>query len=824
MKLYEVFQDSGFHTTIMTTFCVEFDAFESIALSRLRGAECRNVMLVCDADMLGLALAEEASPPKFAGTNYLVAKARADGVFHPKVIVQIGKNRGRLIVASANATASGLAGNLELAAAIECSAQESPARGLVLAGWRYALQFLDPRQKAVEDKLRWARDRSAWLSERADPDAVVELADGTKAGFLASNGAAGLSARFADLVGAQRTVDRLTVLSPYWDDNLAALHNLRTMLRPKKTVLMIDAEQRAFPAEALPRKAPIQVSDLRSFSSIHLPEKNSRFIHAKMIVATIGGVDHVLAGSANCTLAALGTANRPGINQEACLYRRLPAGALFNRLGLTPLLDADRAMRLEEIPKMQPQEKLPLDEMEARDPGTFELIYETIHWWPSTVAMATAHDRGHCTLELLDANCRPLGLKAEPLPHSGADRKFRIEQSGRPPVFARFRHRDGTNSCTAVIARVQDLQTQTRDPLTVGTERAIRELEMDDDEGLWLLDVIQTLSAPPGEKPATAQARLGKTNKADDEKPPGQLDYEAFMRGRRREIKGSEAERSALSGSHASFVRAALNRLIGLKSAALQSAGDISQEEAATALDTGDETAGTNDALEQGFNPRDPKQSPKAAVELSRKRRQADIAAIVAAVDDYTEDLRQPNRMLDEIDILRLRAMLMIITVAGWPGVVKGSYKPSQVQVLPCYDPTHTETWPRLIGRVLAVVFSGPSPALRRLLLDRSHDRLPDDLLETLACCAWSANAAATATRMNPACAKLAPFLNTLATAVMAFMKLSREEMAAPSFAAVLENLDQRFGKRLQLPPLAGILVKPQKDSALTCGVGCVGE
>jgi hypothetical protein len=82
-----------------------------------------------------------------------------------------------------------------------------------------------------------------------------------------------------------------------------------------------------------------------------------------------------------------------------------------------------------------------------------------------------------------------------------------------------------------------------------------------------------------------------------------------------------------------------------------------------------------------------------------------------------------------------------------------------------------------------------------------------------------SANAAATATRMNPACAKLAPFLNNLATAVMAFMKLSREEMAAPSFAAVLENLDQRFGKRLQLPPTAGILAKPQKIP-LSCRVG----
>jgi len=807
MKLYEAFQDTGFHTTIMTTFCVEFDAFESIVLSRLRGAECRNVMLVCDAGMVGLALAEGANPPKLAGANYLLAKARVDGVFHPKVIVQVGKNRGRLIVASANATASGLAGNLELSAAVECDAQESPERQVVLAGWSYAVQFLDLRQKAVEDKLRWARDRSPWLAAEASPGAIVRLSDGTSAGLLVANAQTGLATQFADLVGRRRPIDRLTILSPYWDDDLAALDTLRTVLRPKKTFLLIDAEEKAFPAGAIPRKALIQVSDLRGFSRTHLPENSSRFIHAKMIVATVGRTDHVLAGSANCTTPALGDAKKPGINAEACLYRRLPAGVVFDALELESLLKPGRAIKLGDIPKMREHERLPLDEMNARDPGTFEMIYETLHWWP-TDTMRNAYDRGHCSLELLDVHCRPLGSKLEGLPSSGADRKYRVAQAGSPPVFARFRHRDGTVSCIAVIARVQELQTQTRDPLTAGAERAIRELEMDDDEGLWLLDVIQRLSVPSGQKPGTPP-RIGMTRKLDKTKQAGQLDYETFMRGRRRDIKASEAERSALSGSNGSFVRSALNRLLGLNSLTHQGAGEISEEEAAAALDTGDETAGDADALEQGFDPQDPKQSPKAALELARRRRQADVAAIVAAVDDYTEDLRQPDRTFDEIDVLRLRAMIMIIVVAGWPGPGNASYKPSHVQVLPCHHPIQTETWPRLIGRVLLPVFGRTDPALSRLMFDRGHDRLPDDLLETLACCMWAANAAAMATKLDPACAKLSPMLTGLAARIVTFLGLSHQEMSAPAFADVLEGLDQRFGKRLQIPALAGTVLAP---------------
>ena len=93
MKLYEAFQDTGFHTALMTTFGVEFEAFESIALSRFRSAACRNVILVCDAGMLGLTLAE-GRLPKHAGASYLVSKAHAAGVFHPKVTVQLGRKNG----------------------------------------------------------------------------------------------------------------------------------------------------------------------------------------------------------------------------------------------------------------------------------------------------------------------------------------------------------------------------------------------------------------------------------------------------------------------------------------------------------------------------------------------------------------------------------------------------------------------------------------------------------------------------------------------------------------------------------------------------------
>jgi hypothetical protein len=805
MKLYEAFDQEGFHTTVLTTFGVDFDAFESIALNRLRGAGCRNVVLIGDAGMLALALAE-GRPPKFAGIGYLVAKSRAaSGVFHPKVIVQLGKNRGRLIVTSANATAPGLTGNLELATTIDCNAEDSSECRLVSAGWKYVLRFLDERQHAVQEKLRWASERTDWLDAAGTKqgEEVVQLSDGSAAAFLAADRSGNLARSFVALVSARRRIERLVVLSPYWDEELSALQVLRNALHPRATILMIDTQAGLFPVAALPKTAAIQVSELQMFDTRHFPKHNSRFVHAKMIVATAGGTDHILVGSANCTTAALGDGTQPGINEEACLYRRLPAGRIFEELGLEPLLDKQRAVAAHRIAKRLPQDRLPLDKAKKNDPGTFELAYDRLSWWPQSQVLAKAAVEKRVLLELLDATAEPIRHETLLLPGTGPERTFQIKKCERRPAFARFRHAQGAVTGIAIVACIEELRTQTRDALTAKAERAIRELEADEDESLWLLDVIGLLAAPQGKPAASMSPRTQSGKKQKNDSPVAHLDYESFMRGRRRQIVPSEAERNSLGGTHVSLVRAALNRLLGLAAAPGPSeAGQDLESNIASVLDTGDETGEAENALEHGFDPRDPRQSPKAAIELAKRRRRADATAIAYAVDDFSEDIREPDRVLDAVDMLRLRAILTIIAVAGWPGLSAPSYKPSQIQVLPRSDSMHGETWPRLIGRLLAPVFAGPKPAIKKLKFEKSHDRLPDDVLEALACCIWSVEAAATATRADPACCKLAPFLERLAASVGALLGLSKEERAAPSFVGVIEGLDKRFGARLQLPSL----------------------
>lgn len=52
MRLYDRFADKEFHTSIATSFGIDFDAYESIVLPRLRGAGCRNNIVIADGRML----------------------------------------------------------------------------------------------------------------------------------------------------------------------------------------------------------------------------------------------------------------------------------------------------------------------------------------------------------------------------------------------------------------------------------------------------------------------------------------------------------------------------------------------------------------------------------------------------------------------------------------------------------------------------------------------------------------------------------------------------------------------------------------------------
>ena len=166
--------------------------------------------------------------------------------------------------------------------------------------------------------------RTPWLLEEDVNPEPVHLKDGSRAAFLSSGNSQGIARHFLDFIGGEKA-ERLIVLSPYWDDDLATLYFLMDQTAVGETFVLLDQGRHLFPPDALDPMRPVKLVEFKA-------SDEKRFIHAKLMIVQTAQFDHVLYGSANATIAALGNEGFAGANEEACLYRALPRDAAVERL------------------------------------------------------------------------------------------------------------------------------------------------------------------------------------------------------------------------------------------------------------------------------------------------------------------------------------------------------------------------------------------------------------------------------------------------------------------------------------------------------------
>lgn len=785
MRLYERFGDSDFHSCLTTSFGIDFDAYEQIALPRLRGAGCSNNILLVDARMLTYALDGASSLPRYAGRHYTVKGVQAHAVFHPKIILQLGRRHGRAIISSANMTASGIAGNLEMAGLVTNTEGTGAEARLLAAAWQYMKGLVGEDERTLGHQLEWLEARTPWLFDTEPATDVETLADGSAAALLTARGdhsAAGIGTRFSNLVDVDR-VERLVVLSPYWDDDLASVASLANRFRPTRLAVLIDCKAGLFPSDAASAIPGLEVFDLSDFGK-------GRFLHAKAIIAETKSADHILYGSANCTAAALGTSNYAGANHEACLYRRLPPGSALETLRLSGVLDGN-PIPLYKLPAYQKGEELPLLDAAQRSPGRFEASFDTLFWRPP----GYAHD--HARIELLDSAGELLSTSLTSLPPGKTCQQFRMSGVRSQPAFARIRLPDGQSSAPAVVNVLDALREVVRDARGKKTEAAALALSEETEEGLWMWEVLNELERAETEREEPGSKRPEKSR--DDDKGGEAyrtLSYDAFIAGRRLRSDEGGVEQNSLAGSDLSLVRNFLNRILTIGNdelqASLSDADDIAQ-----GLDLGDETGDGAAALEEGGTfapvlqdeaPSTPEKRQKAA------RAKASAEQIIRAVAAMNGGIKAKSdaRELGPVDALRLRAMLMIIAAAGRP--LKASKLPSILQVLPLSS--RADGWPKLIGQVLFAFFGGRQPAIRHLQIDGLHDKVPDDIRESWATAFWSVQACLCAMRTEKSMHRT---LSAVASEIYARTGLNSQELLCEGITSVFVKLNERFCQRLGL-------------------------
>lgn len=802
MKLFERFGDKGFHSSIITTFGIDFEAYENIALYRLLGSGCRNNTLIIDKQMLTIALDGTSTLPEYAGRHYTVSGVEAKGVFHPKIILQLGRKEARLIVGSANMTASGIAGNLELVGSITARPEDLGERQLIASAWNYVTSLLDTQQEAISHQLSWIRMRTRWLTETEPTDLAVELADKSLAAFLPSNIDIGIGERFVALLQEQK-INRLIILSPYWDEELNAIKYLSDQLNPKEIIILIDKDKQLFPSESLKNLPYVKVLDLKKFAQ-------GRFVHAKAIIAQTDSYDHVLYGSANCTVAALGRANYAGSNEEACLYRRMPANSVLGALQLDAMILTASPISASDLPTFHQDNSIPIEEAVKRFPGRFESHSGRLFWWPPK---STSIEETH--LELLGLTGKVLSLKLSPLTAMvDGPLRFIISEAEESPSFARLRFKDGVTSAPAVITQVDEIQDFVREIRGKKAEQAAVRLEMETEEGTWLLEVLDNFEAAEIEMqnqtnlPISHQKNI--TNPLEQETVYKKLAYESFIAGRKSSLHQNAISRLSTIGSEQSLVRAFLNRILAIADAKKISPNQaMIEEEIRQSQQLGDETSqgglsidADNATLLQNKERQKTEKEIQKEIQIAKAKKVEEIRdqitkAVVKFTNRVSESAQKNN--ITSFDVLRLRSILMIVAAAGWSD---SNARKTQLQVLPLESP-HINlvggdySWPGVLGKVLYSFFGGNNPAILSLHIDASHEQIPNDILEGWATCFWAANACLVTAYANPTLNKTSSRIESLRNKIYLMTALTPDELKSQSIIKVIEGLNNRFCDRL---------------------------
>ena len=384
ISLFKELKAAGFHSSISTTYSVDPAFYDSTIQYKLRVNGCRNNILLADQGMLTRALLSTPEAFQKAGLEYVVKGFSHSRSFHPKILARYGKNRARLIIGSANATCAGWGRNLEALSIISWKRNSDSKNNLVYQNivhktHNYLMKLIgEDGNENVAYKVRLIRKESRWLKEYEFSSDLTELEDGSHIDVLFGFPGQPSSLFSQFLSKIEDEPKGFSIISPYWDSNLRTLSNLWSKFGeiPTKVWLNIkdtEMNQSSFPTQSL--KPDSHIEFFQTSDSVA-----GRFLHAKIICIHTAQHDHILFGSANCTFAALGSLTSPGLNDEACVYRRVKRNTLAEHLDL----NEDNPVEVSSLKSPEESE----EEASATirfDPGSLILFGRKIIWKPDVV-------------------------------------------------------------------------------------------------------------------------------------------------------------------------------------------------------------------------------------------------------------------------------------------------------------------------------------------------------------------------------------------------------------------------------------------------------
>ncbi len=228
--LHEVLRRRSYDHALISTYTFSPNFFEDYCLEKFNSLKSNgNISILVDSGTYAEVITGSSeSLPQKANLRYLLHPVRVPGRFHSKVFLFAEKNRGLLVIGSANFSRQGITSNAELIACYEYENEKKEQyKYLFQSAFRYFLQLSahSPGQ-ALDSNIQAITRDISWLSEE-------EKSEMTDSGpELLDNSERPLWVQLKDRV--EPPVDCIWILSRFFDPTPSLLERISKELQPRK--------------------------------------------------------------------------------------------------------------------------------------------------------------------------------------------------------------------------------------------------------------------------------------------------------------------------------------------------------------------------------------------------------------------------------------------------------------------------------------------------------------------------------------------------------------------------------------------------------------
>jgi hypothetical protein len=296
----EISNSKGYSIALLTTFNFEISYFERAVLNALYDKNIKNIELFVDADELEKAVSE--SIDNNLNKKYIANPIRINSAFHPKVVLLLGEEKAKLIVASANIKTSGYTLNNEVYNVFEYNKDYQDNLNLI----NDAISFFERLNSMsyYQDEKIFNRINDLIYRHRRIDNNDVKLIQNLDKSVLE---------QLKEIITDK--VESIDIAVPYYDNELLGYKDLSETFDCKNINLYLQNGLSTFPVDYNINNGIVNADNIYTYLKLKSNGKKN-FYHGKVFRINTDNKSFILYGSSNCTMSALSKTYHNGGNIE----------------------------------------------------------------------------------------------------------------------------------------------------------------------------------------------------------------------------------------------------------------------------------------------------------------------------------------------------------------------------------------------------------------------------------------------------------------------------------------------------------------------------